>query len=484
MRFPRLRVFVSLVGSALAMCDPVVAQTAATPPSAPVPPAAPAAGAFAGPISSLVPAGSRYGMPTSGLGFDVTINAADKALSPTSVELKRVTWWGGLMAELSDLKFDDARGTLTFSIKFTNRTGSPALGLRLDMSGVAEEYLARNEKGELVPDKDGSQLKRLRPQQKPEAEPIAFGDLADGQTSPAFGVSVSNITLSPDALRVLTRFSLSGVLFQRAIKDPAIRPDRLDSDTEGVIYIADTAAGKVFTFAGKAINPFATLAGSGAITGLSLNRHNRELLVTRAGQFEISRADATGQAMEPIKPDADLTGWQGGGWLRSDREGSIFGVGPNALTRMGPAGQALRKMIIEVPGMNAGTLFDIDNRGNAWVLSSAGLYRIEADQSTAVHVGYAPTVAAEGALGVLANPVAMRTDKTGSVYVVERTDGNPRMTVLDNSGHGMRRFALGAGLGASDLAVDLAFAQDGRLYVAVPRVGSDKDVILLVYQPF
>lgn len=134
--------------------------------------------------------------------------------------------------------------------------------------------------------------------------------------------------------------------------------------------------------------------------------------------------------------------------------------------------------------MTGGTLFDIDNRGNAWVLSSAGLYRIEADQSTAVHVGYAPTVAAAGALGVLANPVAMRTDKTGSVYVVEGTEGQPRMTVLDNSARGMRRFALGAGLGASDLPVDLAFAQDGRLYVAVPRVGPDRDVILLVYQPF
>lgn len=319
------------------MCGPAVAQTAATSSSTLAAAATPAAADFLGPISALVPAGGKYGLPTSGLGFDVTINAADKALGPTSFELKRVTWWGGLMAELSELKFDDARGALTFNIKFTNRTGSPALGLRLDLSGVAEEYLARNEKGELVPDKDGSQLKRLRPQQKPEAEPIAFGDLADGQTSPAFGVSVSNITLSPDALRVLTRFSVSGVLFQRAIKDAAIRPDRLDSDTEGVIYIADTAAGKVFAFAGKGMSPFATLDGSGAITGLSLNRHNRELLVTRAGRSEISRADATGQAMEPIKPDPDATGWQGGGWVRSDREGSIFGVAPNALTRMGPA---------------------------------------------------------------------------------------------------------------------------------------------------
>lgn len=478
MRFSRFFAVLSLIGSVFAAGDFAAAQPAEAPVTAPA-----ADGAFVGPLSKLVPAGSKYGLPTSGLGFDVTINAADKAVSPSSVELKRVTWWGGLLAELTDLKFDAGRGELTFNIKFTNKTGNPVLGLRLDMSGVAEEYLARNEKGELVPDNEGSQLKRLRPQQKPEAEPVAFGDLLDGQTSPTFGVSVSSITMSPDALRVLTRFSLSGVVFQRSIKEPAIRPIRLDSDTEGVIYIADAVTGKVFTFAGKAINPFASPAGTGAITGLSVNRHNRELLVTRAGQMEISRADATGQAMEPIKP-GEATGWKGGGWVRSDREGSIFGVGPNLLMRMGPAGQPGRQMLLEVPGVTVGTVFDIDSRGNAWLLAGTELYRIEADQSTAVHVGYTPTVAAKDALGVLSNPVAMRTDKAGSVYVVEAAAAGPRITVLDNTGRGMRRFAMGAGLGAGELPSDLVFAQDGRLYVAVPRVGPEKDVILLVYQPF
>lgn len=386
---------------------------------------------------------------SSGLAFGLSLKGDGAALASGPFALKVPGGRGPLRLELARLAVDGAR--LRGTARVRNESGLLLAGLVLDLESVSA-----------VP-KDGSSSRgsRLR-----LVEPVGFGDLLPGESSPFLPFEAGPVPLGEDLLLVTILGAVSGLAAEApVVVEGATRPVALDSDRSDRLYVATAGVGRVLRLwpLGPG-SPWEAARPGAPPVGVALRRRNGEIWVSTGGQ--LLEAFTPGRE-RPLRVDARGPA----GVLRIDAKGTLRAASGNAVLvfdggRPGPArplGPSSARVVS----------FDADSKGFVHAVVAEGESRRLVVDGPG---GPVPFRASKGpGAEALAAPLACRFDGEGALWVAAEA-GEPEGAVLarfvdgDASRPALSRLALALLLGLAEEAavppiVDLAPGTDRRTWV-------------------
>ncbi len=390
-----------------------------------------------------------------GLAFAVAIKGNGDLLAAGPFLLKVPGGKGALRLELSGLETDgeSVRG----QARLRNDSGLLLAGLTLDFESASETRAKPSEQGATV-----SGPMSL-------AEPLAFGDLLAGETTPSLPFELSPVPLGEGVLLTTLLGSVRGLAVEPAVAVAgAVSPVALDADRSGRLYLATGGVGRVLRFtatsAASASSPFEAARPSAPPAGIALRPRNGDLFVSTGSQvIEVHRPGvarpATLDAGRPVKA------------LRVDSKNVLRAASGNAVLAFDEASPGPARAV--GPGGSEILSFDTDGRGVIHaVVALAGTRRV----FFAGETGPLPFPAKKGAGSDAVDlPSSCRFDGEGAFWIGAESR-TPEGTVLarflpDGTPlAALSRLALALLLGKEEGAgvpaiVDLARGPEGRLYV-------------------
>lgn len=171
--------------------------------------------ADAGPFSiqgrfvDLAPEGTEWAMPPVGADVRTSFTSADSTGGTSDWNIKTSSGPIKLHAELKL-----SSGTVSGSVKIDNTTKTSLDGVRFDIAGAIETYMAK--------DKDGKDITLTRSQSVSEDSPLLYGDMLDGEKGATFAIKGTGLAWKPETKQIDLILRVSGYMFQRSLfKDHA-----------------------------------------------------------------------------------------------------------------------------------------------------------------------------------------------------------------------------------------------------------------------
>ncbi len=406
-------------------------------------------------VGATRPAAAVPPVPAPGLAFAVTLEGSGEVLASGPFLLKVPGAKGVLRLELSRLAVEGAR--LRGEARLRNDTGVLLAGLALDFGSA------------LTTPAGPTEPRAASPVAISLEEPLAFGDLLAGETTPRLPFDVSPVPLGERGLLTTLLGAVSGLAVEPAITvDGTIRPVALDTDRTGRLYVATGGVGRVLRLSAatpaSAASPAEAARPTAPPTGVALRR--------RDGDLFVSTGDRIIQVYRPGRPHpATLDAGRPVKALRIDGKHVLRAASGNSVlvfdeAKPGPA-RALGPEGAEVVSFDAdgrGVVHAVVSEGNARHLAVAGdggPTRFPGRKGAGSDALDAPTSCrfdGEGTLWV----AAVSGTSEGAVVARFLTDGTPLVA--------LSRLALGLLLGKEEEAaipavVDLAPGTDRGLYV-------------------
>lgn len=393
--------------------------------------------------------------PVPGLAFAVAMKGNGDLLAAGPFLLKVPGAKGALRLELSGLEADGA--SLRGQARLRNDSGLLLAGLTLDFESATETGAKPSEQGA-----SATGPVALK-------EPLAFGDLLAGETSPTLSFDLSPIPLGEEVFLTTLLGSVRGLAAEPAVAVAgAVSPVALDADRSGRLYLATGGVGRVLRFAAtsatSAAAPFEAARPSAPPAGIALRPRNGDLFVSTGSQvIEVHRPGvarpATLDAGRPVTA------------LRIDSKNVLRAASGNAVLAFDEARPGPARTV--GPGGSRILSFDADGRGVIHaVVAVGGARRV----FFAGEEGPLPFPAKRGAgSDAVDAPSACRFDGEGLLWIGAESR-TPEGTVLarflpDGTPlAALSREALALLLGKEEGAgvppiVDLARGPEGRLYV-------------------
>lgn len=390
--------------------------------------------------------------PAPGLAFAVAMKGNGDFLSAGPFLLKVPGGKGALRLELSGLETEGA--SVRGQARLRNDSGLLLAGLTLDFESATET-------GAKPPEQGASATGPVSLK-----EPLAFGDLLAGETTPYLPFDLSPVPLGEEVFLTTLLGSVHGLAAEPAVAVAgAVSPVALDSDRSGRLYLATGGVGRVLRFTtASASSPFEAARPSAPPAGIALRPRNGDLFVSTGGQVvEVHRPGvarpATLDAGRPVKA------------LRVDSKNVLHAASGNAVLAFDEARPGPAKAV--GPEGSEILSFDTDGRGVIHaVVTLAGAHRV----FFAGEKGPLPFPAKKGAGSDAVDlPSACRFDGEGAFWIGAEAR-TPEGTVLARFLQdgtplaALSRMALALLLGKEEGAnvpavVDLARGPEGRLYV-------------------
>ena len=394
-------------------------------------------------------------VPAPGLAFAVTLEGSGELLASGPFLLRVPGAKGTLRLELSRLAVEGAR--LRGEARLRNDTGVLLAGLALDFESALTTPAGATEPHTATPVAVSLE------------EPLLFGELLAGETTPRLSFEVAPVPLGHEVALATLLGAVRGLAVEPSFAVAgAVQPVALDTDRYGRLYVATGGVGRVLRLsaanASAAASPAEAARPSPPPTGIALRRRNGDLFV--------STGDRIIQVHRPGRPrPATLDAGRPVKTLRIDGKHVLRAASGNAVlafdeAKAGPA-RALGPEGAEVVS------FDADARGVVHAVVADGVGRRVAVSGAS---GPAPFSARKGpGSDALDAPSACRFDGEGTLWV-SAVSGAPEGTVLarflaDGTPLvALSRLALGLLLGKEEGAavpaiVDLAPGADRGLTV-------------------
>lgn len=390
--------------------------------------------------------------PGPGLAFAVALKGNGDILAAGPFLLKVPGGKGALRLELTRLEAEGA--SLRGEARLRNDSGLFLAGLELDFESASATRGQAAEQGAAT-----SGPVSLR-------EPLAFGDLLAGESTPYLSFELSPVPLGETVALTTLLGAVRGLGVEPAVAvEGAVRPVALDTDRSGRLYVATAGVGRVLRFTtASASSPSEAARPSAPPAGVALRRRNGDLFVSSGSQLiEVHRPGRTkpstldaGRPVKALRIDAKhvLRAASGNTVLVFDeaKPGSARPLGPEGSEVVSFDTDARGVIHAVVTGGGARHLFALGETGPVPFPAKRGA------GSDAVDAPSACRFDAEGTLWVGAQS---RTPE-GTVLARFLPDGTPLVA--------LSRLALGLLLGKEEEAavpavVDLAPGPEGRLYV-------------------
>ena len=394
-------------------------------------------------------------VPVRGLAFAVTLKGSGERLASGPFLLRVPATKGTLRLELSRLAVDGAR--LRGEARLRNDTGVLLAGLALDFESA------------LTTPKGATESRAATAVAVSLEEPLVFGELLGGETTPYLPFEVAPVPLGQDVGLTTLLGAVSGLAVQPPVAIVGVvQPGALDTDRTGRLYVATGGVGRILRLsaadAASAASPAEAARLSAPPTGVALRRRNGDLFVSTGDSLiQVHRPGrsrpATLDAGRPVKT------------LRIDGKHVLRAASGNVVLAFDEA-KPLPPRALGPEGAEV-VSFDADPLGVVHAVVAEGATRSVA---VAGESGPARFPAGKGAgSDALDTPSACRFDGEGSLWVAAAS-GPPEGTVLarflpDGTPLvALSRLALGLLLGREDgsavpAIIDLAPGPDRGLYV-------------------
>lgn len=394
-------------------------------------------------------------VPAPGLAFAVTLKGNGELLASGPFLLRVPGAKGTLRLELSRLAVEGAR--LRGEARLRNDTGVLLAGLALDFESA------------LTSPAGATEARTATPVAVSLEEPLVFGELLAGETTPRLPFEVAPVPLGGDVSLTTLLGAVSGLAVEPPIAVAgAVQPVALDSDRYGRLYLATGGVGRILRLsaanAASAASPAETARPSAPPTGVALRRRNGDLFV--------STGDRIIQVHRPGRPrPTTLDAGRPVKTLRIDGKHVLRAASGNVVLAFDEATPAPARAL--GPEGAEVVSFDADARGVVHAVVAEGVaHRVTVSGES----GPAPFPTRKGAgSDALDAPSACRFDGEGTLWV-SAVSGSPEGTVLARflpEGTplvALSRLALGLLLGREEGAavpaiIDLAPGTDRGLYV-------------------
>lgn len=304
-----------------------------------------------------------------------------------------------------------------------------------------------------------------------------------------YPIAASGIAFKPDTTQVVVHARLSGLTYMGGFGGSDQVQARLAAGPNGKLYIGSwqTQAAYVYSPSTGRIDPFATLDGT--VSTIACNPVNGDVYLRVWSSHEVKGFTSTGQLKETIKESDDsgaagLYGWPNA--VSFSANGSLWVN----------FGSTYSKFVAGMPVLVVSKAGSVDLHDGEPMEASDDFVYVGTNDSvfrfdTAGKSGGKLIPGSETKLGMVHGAYALSLDRSGNVWVVEKSDENflNRVSVFDRDGKFLRSFAHGAEQIDESSAArgylrqgigDVAVGSDGTVYLS----NADERQAIQRYVPF